>query len=71
LVLDNLSWLTTNFVLCMKSTDLSWERDEPSTAAAEDVSAPAAKQSAPLPQDETVVQVAEATLPETSVVEGE
>jgi hypothetical protein len=71
LVLDNLSWLTTNFVLCRKSTDLSWERDEASTSAAEEVSAPAAEQSAPLPQDETVAQVAEDTLPKTSVVEGE
>jgi hypothetical protein len=61
----------TNFVLCRKSTDLSWEGDEPSAAAAEEVSTPAAEESAPLPQAETVVPVAEATLPEGSVIEGE
>jgi hypothetical protein len=63
--------LTTNLVLCKKSTDFSWEGDEPSTAAAEEVSTPAAEESAPLPQAETVAPVAEATLPEASVVEGE
>jgi hypothetical protein len=63
--------LTTNFVLCRKSTDLNWEGDDPSTAAAEEVSAPAAKESAPLSQAETVTPVVEATLPEASVVEGE
>jgi hypothetical protein len=63
--------LTTNFVLCRKSTDLSWEGDEPSTTAAEEVSTPAVEESAPLPQAETVTPVAEATLPEASVVEGE
>jgi hypothetical protein len=56
---------------CRKSTDLSWDRDEPSTTATEEVSAPAAEESAPLPQAETVTPVAEATLPEASVVEGE
>jgi hypothetical protein len=50
---------------------LSWEGDEPSTAAAEEVSTPAAEESAPLPQAKTVAPVAEATLPETSIVEGE
>jgi hypothetical protein len=55
--------LTTNFVLCRKSTDLYWEGDEPSAAAAEEVSAVAAEESAPLPQAETVTPVAEVTLP--------
>jgi uncharacterized membrane protein len=50
---------------------LSWDGDEPSTAAAEEVSAPAAEESAPLSQAETVTPVAEATLLEASVVEGE
>jgi hypothetical protein len=50
---------------------LSWDRDEPSTAAAEEVSAPAVEESTPLPQAKTVTPVAEATLPEVSVVEGE
>jgi hypothetical protein len=63
--------LTTDDVLCRKSTDLSWEGDEPSTAAAEEVSVPAIEESTPLPQAETVTPVAEATLPEASVVEGE
>jgi hypothetical protein len=62
--------LTTDLVLCRKSTDLSWDGDEPSTTAAEEVSAPAAKESAPLPQAETVEPVVEATLPEASIVEG-
>jgi hypothetical protein len=63
--------LTTDLVLHRKSTDLSWDGDEPSTAAVEEVSAPAAEESAPLPQAEAVTPVAEATLPEASVVEGE
>jgi hypothetical protein len=50
---------------------LSWDEDEPSTVASEEVSAPAAEESAPLPQAETVALVAEATLPEASVLEGE
>jgi hypothetical protein len=62
--------LTTNFVLCRKLTDLSWEGDEPSTAATEEIPTPAAEESTPLPQVETVALVAEATLPEASVVEG-
>jgi hypothetical protein len=39
--------------------------------AAEEVFAPAAEESAPLPRSETVASVAEATLPEANVVEGE
>jgi hypothetical protein len=39
--------------------------------AAKEVSALAAEESAPLPQAETVTPVAEATLSEASVVEGE
>jgi hypothetical protein len=56
--------------LCRKSTDLSWEGDEPSAAVAEEASAPAAEESAPLPQAETVAPAVEATLPEASIVEG-
>jgi hypothetical protein len=63
--------LTTNCILCKKSTDLSWEGDEPSTAVAEEASAPTAEESAPLPQGETVAPVVEASLPEASMVEGE
>jgi hypothetical protein len=50
---------------------LSCEGDEPSTAAAEEVSALSAEESVPLPQAETVTPVAEAALSEASVVEGE
>jgi hypothetical protein len=63
--------LTTGYVLCRKSTDLSWEGDEPITAVAEEASAPAAEESAPLPQTETAAPAAEAALPEASIVEGE
>jgi hypothetical protein len=62
--------LTTNFVLCRKSTDLSWEGDEPSTTAAEENLALAVEESAPLPQAEMAASSAEATLPEASVIEG-
>jgi hypothetical protein len=50
--------------------ELSWEGDEPNTAAAEEASAPVAEEFAPLPQGETVASAAEATLPEASMVEG-
>jgi hypothetical protein len=54
---------------CRKSTDLSWEGDEPSTAVAEEV-APPAEESAPAPQAMPEAPAAEAALPEASVVEG-
>jgi hypothetical protein len=53
-----------------KSTDLSWEGDEPSTAVAEEEAALPAEESTPAPQAESEVPAAEATLPEASVVEG-
>jgi hypothetical protein len=62
--------LTTSDVLCRKSTDLSWEGDEPSAAVAKEDSMPAVKESAPLPRAETVTQAVEATLPEASIAEG-
>jgi hypothetical protein len=55
---------------CRKSTDLSWEGDEPSSAVAEEV-APPAGESTPSPQAVPEPPAAEATLPEASVVEGE
>jgi hypothetical protein len=55
---------------CRKSTDLSWEGDEPSAAVAEEDSTPAAEESAPLLRAETVTPAVEATLPEASIVEG-
>jgi hypothetical protein len=62
--------LTTNLVLCRKSTDFSWEGDEPSTAAAKENPTLTVEESAPLPQDETVAPGAEATLSGATVVEG-
>jgi hypothetical protein len=63
--------LTTNFVyFCRKSTDLSWEGDEPSTAVAEEEVAPPVEESAPAPQAESEAPTAGAALPEASVVEG-
>jgi hypothetical protein len=55
----------------MKSTDLSWEGDEPASAVAEEEAAPPAVESAPALQEEPKASAAEATLPEASVVEGE
>jgi hypothetical protein len=43
------TWLTTSGVLCRKSTDFTWDEDEPSAAMAEEDSAPAAEESAPAP----------------------
>jgi hypothetical protein len=54
-----------------KSTDLSWERNEPGTTVAEEEAAPPAEESAPTPQAEFEAPAAEATLPEASVVEDE
>jgi hypothetical protein len=65
------TWLTTNCILCRKSTDLSWEGDEPSAVVAEEGSTPAAEGSTPLPQAETEAPAMEATPPEASIVEGE
>jgi hypothetical protein len=55
---------------CKKSTDLSWEGDEPSTEVVEEV-APPAEESAPAPQAVPEPPATEASLPEASVVEGE
>jgi hypothetical protein len=64
--------LTTNFVyFCRKSTDLSWEGDEPSTTVAEEEVAPPAEESTLAPQAESEAPAAGAALPEASVVEGE
>jgi hypothetical protein len=58
-------------VLCRKSTDLTWEEDEPATVVAEEEAVPPAEESAPAPQAESEAPTTEATLPEASVVEGE
>jgi hypothetical protein len=63
--------MTTSFVyFCRKSTDLSWEGDEPSTTVAEEEVAPPAEEPTPAPQAESEVPAAGAALPEASVVEG-
>jgi hypothetical protein len=55
---------------CRKSTDLSWEEDEPSTVVAEELVAPPAEESAPASQAVPEAPATEALLPEASVVEG-
>jgi hypothetical protein len=68
--LSSRALLTTLCVLYRKSTDLSWEGDEPSAAAAEENSTLAVEESTALPQAETTVRGAETTPPEATVVEG-
>jgi hypothetical protein len=53
-----------------KSTNLSWEGDEPSMAVAEEEAAAPAEESTPAPQAESEAPAAGAALPEASVVEG-
>jgi hypothetical protein len=55
---------------CRKSTDLSWEGDEPSLAVAEEV-APPAEESAPASQAVPKPPATETPLPEASVVKSE
>jgi hypothetical protein len=63
--------MTTSFVyFYRKSTDLSWEGDEPSTTVAEEEVAPPVEESTPAPQVESAAPAAGAALPEASVVEG-
>jgi hypothetical protein len=62
--------MTKYVCFCRKSTDLSWEGDEPSLMVAGEV-APPAEESAPATQAATEPSAAEAPLPEASVVEGE
>jgi hypothetical protein len=63
--------LTTGGVLGRKSTDLTWDEDEPSATMDEEDSAPTAEESAPAPQEDTEALAVKATLPEASIVEGE
>jgi hypothetical protein len=63
--------MTTSFVyFCRKSTDLSWEGDEPSTTVAEEEVVPPVEESTPAPQVESEAPAAKAALPEASMVEG-
>jgi hypothetical protein len=64
--------MTTSFLyFCKKSTNLSWEGDEPSATLAEEEVAPPVEESTPAPQVESEAPAAEAALPEASVVVGE
>jgi hypothetical protein len=56
--------------VCRKSTDLSWEGDEPSTAVAEEEAAPPTEESTPALQVESEAPAVGTALPEASVVEG-
>jgi hypothetical protein len=60
--------LCENF--CRKSTDLSWDGDEPSSAEAGEV-APPVEEPSPKAQAVTEPPATEAPLSEASVVEGE
>jgi hypothetical protein len=51
--------------------DLSWERDQPTVAVAEEGAASPAEESTPTPQAEPEAPVTEATLPVASIVEGD
>jgi hypothetical protein len=49
--------MTTSFVyFCRKSTNLSWEGDEPSTMVAEEEVAPPVEESTPAPPEASVVE---------------
>jgi hypothetical protein len=62
--------MTSCVCFCRKSTDLSWEGDEPSSAVAEE-DVPPAEEATPATQAATEPPAAEAPLLEASVVEGE
>jgi hypothetical protein len=68
--LSSCAWLTTLCLLCRKSTDLSWEGDEPNAVAAEEILTLAVEEATPLPLGEAVAPGAEATPPEATLVEG-
>jgi hypothetical protein len=55
-------------VLCGKSTDLSWDGEEPSAAASEEGRSAGVEES--LPQTEAVAQATEATPQEATMVDG-
>jgi hypothetical protein len=55
---------------CRKSTDLSWQGDEPSAMVADEEAAPPTEESPPAPLAESEAPAAGAALPEASVVEG-
>jgi hypothetical protein len=62
--------MTIRIVLCKKSTDLSWDGEEPRAAAGEDGWLAEVEESAPLPQTEAIAHATETTPREASMVEG-
>jgi hypothetical protein len=68
--LSSRAWLTTLCVLCRKSTDLSWEGEEPDTMAVEEDPPAAVEESASLAQGGTVAPGVEVTPPEATIIEG-
>jgi hypothetical protein len=68
--IDNLARRAIGVVLCRKSTDLSWEGEEPSTAAGEEDQSAGVEESAPLLQTEIAAQATETTPQEATMVEG-
>jgi hypothetical protein len=62
--------MITKVVLCRKSTDLSWEGEEPSAVAGEENRSLAVEEAAPLPQAESGVQVTETAPPDVTIIEG-
>jgi hypothetical protein len=67
---NKLARMIIRFVLCRKSTDLSWDGEGPNATAGEDSRSAEIEESAPLPQTEAVTQDAEATPQEATMVEG-
>jgi hypothetical protein len=65
--INNLAWMIIEIMLCRKSTDLSWDGDEPSAVAGEKDQSVGSQDPTPLPQIELAV---EATLQEANMVEG-
>jgi hypothetical protein len=57
-------------VLCRKSTDLSWDGEEPGTTAGENDRSMEVEEFTPLLQTGAVAQAAEATPQEATMVEG-
>jgi hypothetical protein len=57
-------------VSCRKSTDLSWDGEEPSAAAGEEGRSVGIEESTPLSQTETIAQATKATPQEATMVEG-
>jgi hypothetical protein len=66
---SNLGRMIIRFVLCRKSTDLSWDCEEPNAAAGEDIQSAEIEKSALLPQIKAVAQATGTTPQEATMVE--